>query len=549
MSGLLLTAENDYASLVQRCAAFDTELMTDLGNAGGAQYAAIAALAYRQAWAGCGLAADANGQPLLFTKENTSNGDIATVDVIYPMDPMLFLFSPTLAKASLVSNLDYAASSHWTFPNAPHDLGTYPNATGRDDGGEAMPVEESANMLIMVDAIAHAENGAEFAGEYWTELTQWANFLKPYAIDPGNQLTTDDFLGTINHSTNLAVKAIEALGAYAQLAQMRGDTATAQSFTATAQSDVQHWLSVAADGTTHYRLAYDQPNTWSQKYNLVWDTILGLNLFPAQVAQREVAYYKQVMRPFGVPVESTTTTAKTDWSVWSATLATNKSDFEALITPIYKYLNGTAARIQLADSYNVNNLNSSGFHARPVVGGVFIKMLTDPAIWQKWAGRDQTPAGTWAPFPQNQVVVPTSQAQAQTWRYTTQAPAATWIQSTFNDSAWSSGPGAFGTAGTPGINPHTTWNTADIWLRRTVTMPAGSFSDLHLLLYHDEDVQVYINGVLAFSETGYVTSYEIADISAAARAQLQPGAAITLAVHCHQTVGGQGVDVGLVNVV
>ena len=124
--------------------------MADMTRVGGERYAQVAALSYRQCTAGCGLAADANGQPLLFTKENTSNGDIATVDVIFPMEPMWIFLSPTLAKASLVPVLAYAASDHWKFPNAPHDLGTYPIARGRDDGGEGMPVEESGNMLILV---------------------------------------------------------------------------------------------------------------------------------------------------------------------------------------------------------------------------------------------------------------------------------------------------------------------------------------------------------------------------------------------------------------
>ena len=212
MPTMLGRVDGDYDSIAATCAAFDQQLMTDLTTEGGSQYAQLTALAFRQSLAACGLAADANGQPLLFTKENSSNGDISTVDVIFPMSPILLLLSPGLMKAALTPVLDYASSPQWTFPNAPHDLGTYPVVTGHPDGGEAMPVEESANMLIMLDALAKAENSPEFAYKYWTQVTQWANYLLPYAYDPGNQLTTDDFLGTIDHSTNLAVKAIEALG-------------------------------------------------------------------------------------------------------------------------------------------------------------------------------------------------------------------------------------------------------------------------------------------------------------------------------------------------
>ena len=93
---------------MKRCEKFDKDLMADMTKVGGERYAQIAALAYRQCSGGCGLAADANKQPLLFTKENTSNGDIATVDVIFPMDPIFVFLSPSLAKASLVSVLDYA---------------------------------------------------------------------------------------------------------------------------------------------------------------------------------------------------------------------------------------------------------------------------------------------------------------------------------------------------------------------------------------------------------------------------------------------------------
>ena len=96
-------AAADYADLLPRCEQFNRELVGDARNIGGDSYASIVALAYRQAWAGCGFAADSHKQPLLFTKENTSNGDIATVDVIFPMDPIWMLLSPNLAKASLIS--------------------------------------------------------------------------------------------------------------------------------------------------------------------------------------------------------------------------------------------------------------------------------------------------------------------------------------------------------------------------------------------------------------------------------------------------------------
>jgi hypothetical protein len=547
---MLQAAHRDYARLAKRCAAFDEELMADLTKAGGPRYAQIAALAYRQCLAATGLAADAAGQPLLFTKENTSNGDIATVDVIYPMEPMLLLLSPTLTKASLVSVLDYSASPHWKFPNAPHDLGTYPMVMGRDDGGEGMPVEESGNMLLLCDALAQIEGNPDFAAKWWPQLTQWAQYLEKYGLDPENQLCTDDFMGHLAHNANLSVKAILALAAYGDLCRMRGDAAAAERYARLAKEDAEHWMKVAAE-EDHYRLAFDKPHTWSQKYNLVWDKILGLGVFPPAVAQREVAYYKKVVQPYGVPLDSRTRLTKTDWSVWSATLADNQADFEALVSPIYDYLNRTSARSPLVDSYVTDDLKSDGMHARPVVGGIFIKMLADREVWKKWAARDRARVGPWAPLParpETVEVVPTSRQKAVLWRYTETRPPADWTKPGFDAAAWKEGPGGFGTHGTPGAVVGTVWKTDDIWLRREFTMPAGEHPNLQLLVYHDEDVEIYVNGVLAGSQPGFVNSYEPMEISGAARAVLKPGAKITLAVHCHQTTGGQGVDVGLVDV-
>ena len=548
---MLQQAAGDYAGLLKRCSEFDEQLMGDARRVGGEKYARICALAYRECAAACGLAADANKQPLYFTKENTSNGDIATVDVFFPMAPQWILLSPTLAKAMIVPILSYASSWHWKFPNAPHDLGTYPIARGTDDGGEGMPVEESGNMLILCDAIAQAEGNAEFVTPWWPKLTQWAKYLEQYGLDPENQLCTDDFMGHLAHNANLSVTAILGLAAYGDLCRMRGDQANAEKYHNLAKADAAHWMEAAADGG-HYRLAFDKPNTWSQKYNLVWDSILGLNIFPPEVAQKEVAQYKSVMQRYGVPLDSRTHLTKTDWSLWSATLADNQRDFEALVSPIYDYLNETTARDPLADSYETDKVQSGGMHARPVVGGLFVKMLADRALWKKWSGADKTKVGNWAPLPeppQVTEIVATSRQTPVNWRYTTEKPAADWVQPQFDASGWKEGPAGFGTEGTPGSVVRTTWNTGDIWLRRTFTMPEAPGSNLQFYVYHDEDVEIYVNGVLAAAESGFTTGYVTLEMRPTAQALLKPGAKITLAVHCHQTEGGQGIDVGLANVV
>ena len=539
---LLATAETQYASLVKQCVAFDAELTTDLTSVGGSQYAQVAALAYRQSFASTGLAADKGGHPLLFTKEQSSNGDIATADVIFPTSPILFTFNPTLARASLVPLLQFASSSMWTQSYAPHDLGTYPQALGEPSDGEEQPVEESGNLLIMADAEAQEQGSPSFINTYWSSLTKWAQYLQPYAYDPGDQLTTDDFLGTIDHSVNLAIKAIEGLGAYAQLAKMRGDTADYTTYMNLAKSDVTHLLSVATDGN-HLELAYNDPGTWSEKYNLVWDGILGLNLFPTSVAANEVAYYKTQEQAYGVPLESTTETAKADWETWAATLATNNSDFESLFAPVYNYLNTTPDRTPFTDAYQADDNTTNIFTARSVVGGLFIRLMDDPTLFKKYRSMDTADVTTWSAFPTETTILPTG----STWKYTTATPADNWTAANFNDAAWATGQAGFGTAGTPSVDVRTTWNTGDIYLRKTIKLPSGSLNGLSIYAFHDEDMQVYVNGVQAVSVGGYVVGYQLFDISSAALAVMKPGATVTIAVHCHQTVGGQGIDVGLVN--
>jgi hypothetical protein len=555
-AGLLKKAESDYASLQRRCKAFDTELMADLTKVGGEKYARLCALAYRQGLAAQKVVADKNGQPLVFSKENFSNGCIATVDIIYPTAPQLLLFSPTLAKASLVPVLKYASSERWKFPFAPHDLGTYPIANGQVYGGgertedNQMPVEESGNMLILLAAIAQHDGNADFAAPYWPLITRWAEYLQAKGFDPENQLCTDDFAGHLAHNVNLSVKAIEALGAYSRLCELRGDTFSANKYRKLTQEMANRWVKEATDGD-HTRLAFDRPGTWSQKYNLVWDKILAFNYFPAEVAKKETAFYKTQINTYGLPLDNRETYTKLDWCVWTATLAESRADFDAQVGPVYDFLSATPNRVPMNDWYQTKTARQQGFQARSVVGGVFIKMLSEPAVWKKWASRDKNTAKNWAsipPPPVIQVVVPTSQETPSTWSYTNEKPSQDWFSSGFDASSWKQGPAGFGTSGTPGAVVRTNWNTSDIWMRREFVMPEGRFDNLQILGHHDEDAEVYINGVLAATYSGFTGSYDLLPLSPAGRAALRPGKNI-IAVHCHQTTGGQYIDLGFAQVI
>jgi len=548
---LLKAAARDYESLKQRCAAFDDELMADLTRAGGEKYAKLCALAYRQCFAAGKFVADDHGQPLHFCKENHSNGCIGTSDVFYPMSPQFLLFGPSLAKSFLVPFMNYAASERWKFPFAPHDLGTYPKANGQVYGGgerseeNQMPVEESGNLLILMAAIAQMEGHANFASLWWGTLEKWAEYLKAKGYDPENQLCTDDFAGHLAHNVNLSAKAIIGLGAFGKLCALRGEQAKADEYSRLAREFAARWIKEADDGD-HFRLAFDRPGTWSQKYNLIWDRILGLNLFPPEVARKEMAFYRRVQNRYGLPLDNRANYTKLDWILWTATLTQDRADFEALVEPVFAFLNETPDRSPMTDWYFTDTARKRGFTARPVVGAVFAQMLYDKALWQKWASRDKTKASAWAPMPKPPAlmnVLPTALDERPRWRYTTSKPPADWFKPDFDDTAWKEGVAGFGTRGTPGARVRTEWNTSDIWLRREFTLPHTKFNDLHWSIHHDEDAEIYLNGVLAATFSGYLTDYETVPLSATAKAALKPGKNI-IAVHCRQTAGGQYIDVG-----
>ena len=366
-------ANKEYDRIMKACERFDSKLMADATYAGGRKYAELCALAYRQAIAAHKLVEAPNGDILWLSKECNSNGSIGTVDVTYPSAPLFLLYNPELAKGLLNHIYYYSESGKWTKPFPAHDVGTYPIANGQTYGGD-MPVEEAGNAITLTAAICYYQKDFEYARKHWDTLTTWADYLKQFGLDPEDQLCTDDFAGRSAHNTNLSIKAIVALASYGMMAEELGHADIAEQYTATAKEMAAQWVEMA-DAGDHYGRTFDNPQSWSQKYNLVWDKLLGLDIFPEEVAEKEIAFYPSVENIYGLPLDERSAYTKTDWIIWTATLADSREDFMHLVDAVYKFQCETTDRVAMSDWVWTDKTNHVGFKARSVVGGYFIKML------------------------------------------------------------------------------------------------------------------------------------------------------------------------------
>lgn len=381
----IIDAFDEYTGLYADAKITSDDLFADAVAAGGEKYAEILLLAYRQTIAAHKVAVDENGDVLFISKECFSNGCAATVDVSYPSIPLYLYYNPELVKGMMRPILRFAKSDKWKFDFAPHDCGQFPLVNGQcygslDSEEYQMPVEECGNMLIMLANVCLAENNADFAKDDIDLYRKWASYLLKYGRDPQNQLCTDDFAGHLAHNCNLSLKAIMGLAGLSVVLNMLGEKDEADYYYEQAINMAIEWTETACDDNGGYRLAFDRENTFSMKYNMIWDKLWGTNLFPRQVVNAELASNESHIRPYGLPLDSRAEYTKADWLVWTAALSSDRTRFEKFIEPLWNAYNYSYSRVPLTDWYDTITANQVSFQNRTVVGGFFIRLLDRKGI-------------------------------------------------------------------------------------------------------------------------------------------------------------------------
>lgn len=399
----------DRQDVLEKCARLEDEIQQRSERLGGRDYALLCNLSYRQTMAAHKLVTDDDGHIIFLSKENDSNGCIGTVDVSYPSVPLFLLYHTELVKGMLRPVFRFARCDVWEYGFAPHDVGRYPYAVGQvcalnkkeekrgynlDAGNippfyyiypagcgvydlaDQMPVEECGNMLIMTAAVCEMEGSPDFAAEYYEELKAWADYLLENGADPGEQLCTDDFAGHLSHNVNLAAKAIIGIEAFSRIACRLGKTETAARFHGQAVRMAKDWEK-RADAGDHYSLVFDRPESWSLKYNLVWDKFFGTGLFSEEVFRKESAYYMSKMNCYGIPLDSRRDYTKSDWTLWCAAMAPEKAQSERLVACVADFVRETPDRVPFSDWYDTVSGEYCHFKARSVQGGLFMPILIE----------------------------------------------------------------------------------------------------------------------------------------------------------------------------
>ncbi|ODN01574.1 hypothetical protein Ocin01_05084 [Orchesella cincta] len=356
----------------------DNKLLNEAFAEGGQDYADIISLSLRQAYGATEFSGNKT-HPLLYQKEISSNGNMQTVDVMYPAAPMWYYMNPLFFQME---------NGYWPKDYSMHDIGShYPNATGHPDGvQEDMPVEESANMLLMVANIAFnpktsVEDAKNYVRSHYPILASWAEYLYFNCLYPVDQLTTDDFIGPTQLNSGLALKGILGLKAFAKISELIEETNATQFYDNAVASFIPIWYNESLHTSgTHLKMEYNVTDGYQFKYNAFQDKLLNFSVVPDDVYKLEAEFYLTKEEAYGIPFVFTHDYTKSDWEMWTAAAFGDASPTlrSNVIANMAKYLRETPSRVAFSDWYNTATARHNGFQCRPVVGGHFALLARGP---------------------------------------------------------------------------------------------------------------------------------------------------------------------------
>ncbi|KAF8300411.1 DUF1793-domain-containing protein [Clavulina sp. PMI_390] len=371
----------EYNAAVSAAATFDAKVQSD-GSAISSAYADILALSARQVMGGIEITISKSssgsyntGDIMAFMKEISSDGNVNTVDVIFPSWSFWLYVNPILGAYLLQPLFIYQQSGMYPNKWSVHDMGaSYPKAIGHNDGAdEAMPVEECGNMLIMALSYAQKSGDTSQLSADYSLLAQWTSYLVSDSLIPANQISTDDFEGSLANQTNLAIKGVVGIGAMGEIASLLGKTSDATNYTTIATTYVPKILSYAQASTgDHLTLAYGQTSTWGLMYNMFGDKLLGLNLFSSSLYTQQTNWYASHGLTYGLPLDTRHSTwSKSDWQILTSAIVTSTSVRDLFINGVHAYAADGKNTNPLSDWFDASAGTVDGFRARPVVGGHF----------------------------------------------------------------------------------------------------------------------------------------------------------------------------------
>lgn len=373
---------SDYTAANNESHYIDTTLETKAVAAGGNNYSDIILLSTRQVFGALDLTIRSDsfdtGDIMIFIKEISSDGDVNTMDVIYPAFPIFYVMCPEYIRLLLEPVVQYLKTGGWKQPFVIHDLGAYPNATGHNDQlEEDQQLEETGNLLLLVLAYTKASGDSTFFSKYATLLHTYANYLVDNALNSVAQLGSDDATGVLGNQTNLAIKASIALNAFGALSGISNFSSTGRGYASKIYD-----LGVATDTNgKHFKLQYNNASegnndSYVLAYNLYPDFILLLSTFPATAYDVASRPYGPETTPAGMTLDSRVRWGKTDWMMFTAAFsqAYDNGTTTMLINDVHALMTDPRNHVPFSDRFWLEGSTAGvflNFKARPVVGGHF----------------------------------------------------------------------------------------------------------------------------------------------------------------------------------